>query len=544
MHIAGKNRLQIEMSCLEDRITAVNPVRVIDAFIDALDLEKLGFGSSIPEYSTDESPNPSAPLVNKGGRPSYASCDLLRLYIYGYYNRIRSSRMLERECWRNVELHWLIGGISPNYHTISDFRKDHRKALKKVFKIFVRFLLENELIEGDTLAIDGTKVRAVNSKKNNYNKAKVERQLSYIENKTEEYLNQLEEMDASEKAGADLQIKKEEVQAKIEKLKINKVFYNNMARRVAQSEDLQVSTTDPDSRSMPIHHNQIEVAYNIQCATDQKNCLITHFEVTNENDTKALFKAAHDTKEALQKSANDSITVLADKGYHNGEQLHQCEAENIITIVANRERSAETNNIPTADYFSEKFIYDAGKNTYTCPAGETLTTNGSWYTKDHTAKTRKKSTKYLFQQFKTKACTSCGVKQFCTKNAKGRIIDRSEHQDTVDRNNARMINEKSRYLLRQQIVEHPFGTIKRSWGYYFTLLKGKEKVNGEYAIIFTVYNLRRSVSILGVPELIKRLKAFKEMLFNFFYTHTTYTAFRNQILKIIFFSNRTITGML
>ena len=180
MHIAGKNRFQIEMSCMEYRITSENPVRVIDAFVDVLHLEKLRFVSVVPEFIADEMPNPSAQFVNKGGRPSYAACDLLRLYIYGYYNRIRSSRMLERECWRNLELHWLIGGIMPNYHTISDFHKDHRKALKNVFKIFVRFLVENELIEGSTVAVDGTKVRAVNAKKNNYNKAKVDRQLSSI----------------------------------------------------------------------------------------------------------------------------------------------------------------------------------------------------------------------------------------------------------------------------------------------------------------------------------------------------------------------------
>ena len=302
----------------------------------------------------------------------------------------------------------------------------------------------------------------------------------------------------------------------ISKLKDRKQFYDSITERLNKCSDGQVSTTDPESRSMPIHHNQIEVAYNIQCATDDKHCLIVHFEATNENDTKALYAVSQGAKDALEKTEDESITVLADKGYHNGEQLQQCAEANIQTLVANRERS-ETKDVPTSDYFSEKFKYNKESHTYTCPQGETLKTNGSFYTKDHTAKTRKNSTKYLFQQFKTKACKSCSVKQICTKNKNGRIIDRSQYQDTIDRNNARIVNEKERYLLRQQIVEHPFGTIKRAWGYYFTLLKGKEKVNAEYAIIFTVYNLRRVVTILGVKELLKRLKTFKQRIFYFFY---------------------------
>ena len=489
---------------MDEWIGAENPVRLIDALVEALNIDQLGFAKA-------------KPAQDLGGRPSYPPKDLLKLYLYGYYNRIRSSRMLERECTRNMELRWLINGLVPNYHTIADFRKDHRKELKNVFKKFTSFLLNNDLLNGENVAVDGTKIRAVNAKKNNFNAEKVNRHLEYIDNKTEDYFNQLDSIDQQENKSDLINESIQKIQSKISKLKERKIFYNSIAEQLSTTNDSQVSTTDSESRSMPIHHNQIEVAYNIQCATDDKHCLIIHFEATNENDTKALFAASMGAKTALEKTAEESITILADKGYHNGAQLHLCEQANIQTIVAQRERS-ETQGIPTPEYFSEKFSYNKESQTYNCPAGKTLTTNGSWYTKDHTAKTRKNSTKYHFQQFKTSACKNCSVKHFCTKNKIGRIIDRSEYQDTVDKNNARIIHEKERYLLRQQIVEHPFGTIKRAWGYYFTLLKGKEKVNAEYAIIFTIYNLRRVVSILGVKELLKRLKTFKQTVFCLLYS--------------------------
>ena len=517
MYITGINRHQVEMTSMEERIDKDNPVRVIDAFVDVLDLTQLGFVAAVAEYDPAK---PSAKyLRNQGGRPSYRTMDLLKLYLYGYYNRIRSSRMLERECYRNIELHWLIGAITPNYHTIADFRKDHPDALKRMFNTFRKFLLTHGLIEGEVIAVDGTKVRAVNSKKRNYNADKVKRQLKYIENKTEEYMKQLDEMDANENASDDDKIKKEEVQAKIEKLKTNRAFYTNMATQVAASDDGQVSTTDPDSRSLLIHHNQIEVGYNIQCATDSKNSLIVHFDVTNQNDTKALYAVAQSAKYAVGKTEEETIMVPADTGYHNGEQLSKCEANKIITIVPPRDYS-NRGEIPTVDYLVEKFTYNEEADTYTCPQGETLTTNGNWYKKSHDDHNRKHGTQYMMKHYKTTACTACVMKQYCTSNVRGRMIERSEYQGTVERNNARVKNNRELYSKRQEIVEHPFGTIKRAWGYYYTLLKGKEKVNGEYAIIFTVYNLRRSVSILGVNELIKRLKEFKNTLFNFFYNLT------------------------
>ena len=530
MYVTGIDRYQADLMSMEDRIDKDNPVRVIDAFVDVLILNDLGFREEVPEYDPEK---PCAKhLRNLGGRPSFKTKDLLKLYLYGYYNRIRSSRMLERECYRNIELYWLIGAITPNYHTIADFRKDHPDALKRVFNAFRKFLLNNELIAGEVIAVDGTKVRAVNSKKRNYNADKVNRHLKYIENKTEEYMKQLDEMDAKETATDDYRIKKEEVQAKIEKLKTNRAFYNNMAAQVAASDDGQVSTTDPDSRSLLIRHNQVEVGYNIQCATDSKNSLIVHFDVTNENDTKALYAVAQSAKYAVEKTDEDTIIVPADTGYHNGGELVKCEINNIITLVPPKDYS-QRGAIPTADFLFEKFTYNEEADTYTCPQGETLITTGTWYMKDHGLYHGKKSTQYKVKHYKTTACTTCVMKQYCTKSTRPRLIERSEYQDTVERNNARVKANRELYSKRQQIVEHPFGTIKRAWGYYYTLLKGKDKINGEYALVFTVYNLRRSVSILGVNELIKRLKEFKNTLFKLFFNLTLHKRYWNENFLLV-----------
>ena len=270
---------------MDDLIAEDNPVRVIDALVNALDLEQLNFIKSKPEHKAVESTN----IEDKGGRPCYAPAAMLKLYLYGYYNRIRSSRMLEKECTRNIEIQWLIQNLIPNYHTIADFRKDNKKALPLVFKKFTQFLLHNELIGGANTVVDGTKVRAVNSKKNNFNQEKISRHLDYIENKTEAYLNEMDAADNEENSAEDLASKMQKLQSKILKMTNRKKFYDSLTAQLSGSEDGQVSTTDPESRSMPIHHNQVEVAYNIQCATDDKNCMIVHFDVTNDNDTKVLY---------------------------------------------------------------------------------------------------------------------------------------------------------------------------------------------------------------------------------------------------------------
>lgn len=268
-----------------------------------------------------------------------------------------------------------------------------------------------------------------------------------------------------------------------------------------------MSTSDKESRALIQHHNVVEVSYNSQTAVDSKHCLIIHYQALNKNDSKALAPTALAAKQALGKKR---ITVLADKAYHSGEQLSECLDNSIITIVAYKEPARGA--VPTAAYYLEQFLYDEKKDHYICPKGEILSSNGSWYDKHKVSWEKKNASPYMVKHYKSKACLSCSVKALCTTNKAGRLIERSEHAAVIKSNNLRLIRQKEVYRKRQAIVEHPFGTIKRSWGYTYTLMKGLKKVDGELGLIFTCYNLRRAVSILSVPKLLKLLKNNKKWL--------------------------------
>ena len=271
---------------------------------------------------------------------------------------------------------------------------------------------------------------------------------------------------------------------------------------------------------MPVNHGRIEVSYNVQTAVDSKHCLIVNYENTNTNDKKALVSVAVETKNILQKN---SIEVLADKGYHNGEQIDVCTKNDIVTYVAVPDipRSNET---PTPSYFGDKFRYDSLKDTFTCPEGFILQTNGKWYQKGNGKKYHN-----LVKHYKTAACGTCSAKSLCTTNARGRLIERSQYAKSVEENAKRINEEKEKYLLRQQIVEHPFGTIKRQWGFDYVLLKGLKKNEADFGLIFSAYNLRRILSILGIPELKKRLKG----VFIFFHNPIRYI--KHYTIKYFFY---------
>lgn len=471
--IIGKNRSQVEFSTLEDGIALDNPVRLLDVFVDKLEMDKMGFEKAVPK---------------KEGRPPYDPAVIIKLYLYGYLNRIRSSRKLEIECGRNLELRWLLKELTPNYHSIADFRQLHAKQLKFVFKVYLSFLRDQELLGSKLVAIDGTKIRAQNSKKNNFNTKKIDRHLAYIEEKAAGYLKELDACDANESQSPEIVIRKELVQAQIKSFDARKIKYEELQKEVALSNEGQVSATDADSRALTMHHNIVEISYNAQTAVDDKHCLIAEFDVINKNDINALYNVASETRSTLEVS---ELAVLADKGYHNGIELEKCEEAGISTIVAYREID------------NGKFIYNIETDSYTCPQNETLKTTGTWHEK-------KKANRIVkVKLYRTPACKDCPLKSTCTSSEGGRQIERSQYQDTVDRNNKRVDENQPLYKRRQAIVEHPFGTIKRAWGFTYTLLKGLEKVKGEMALIFLSYNIRRSMSILGVEELIRRLKDWK-----------------------------------
>ena len=481
-YIIGENREQVQFWSLEESISDDNEVRVIEAFVNALNLERLGF---------------KLKPLKKEGRPPFHNSVFLKLYLYGYYNGIRSSRRLERECQRNIELQWLLQKRLPNYHSIADFRKDNGKELKSVFKLFVLFLKEEDLVEGKIVATDGTKIRAQNSRKNNFSESKITRHLIYIENKMQEYFMELDANDKNENNSEKIK----QVKIKIERLKKHKIKYETLQTELEKSGETQISTTDTDSKALLVYGQVVEVSYNIQTSTDEKNKLIIAYQTTNRNDRNALSSIAKEAKENLDVN---SLLTINDKGYHNGREIQECEKHNIKTIVAYSQLVNSNEKGTRQEYLVDKFIYNKKTDTYKCPQGEILRTKGTWHAK------HRENFVNQFKKYRTPKCKECRVKHLCTgRKTGGREIERSEFADSVERNNLRYEMQQELYKKRQTICEHPFGTMKRQWGYNFTLMKGLKKVEGEMGIIFIVYNLKRTINILGARKLIAKLKKWK-----------------------------------
>ena len=476
--IYGKDRHQIAFSSLEERIHPDNVVRFIDAFVEKIDLEKLGVAVASTKAE---------------GRPRFKEKYFLKLYLYGYINGIRSSRKLALECHRNIEVQWLLHETFPNYHSIADFRKDNPKALRHLFKLYVVFLKEAGLIGGSKVAIDGTKSRASNSKKNNYNQKKIDRHLAYIDAKTAEYLSQLEINDEQEQGEVSSPL-----EPKLEHLKASRLKYELLEQQLQQSGEPQISTTDADARALLVQGQVVEVSYNIEAAVDGEHKLLIATHTINRNDRNALHAIALEAKENI---AAEELTVIADKGYHNGRQLQRCAEANLTTIVAQQEIVNSNDHGTTAEYLVTQFVYDGETDTYRCPAGETLTTKGTWHTK------AREHSPYRYKKYRTAQCKSCPVKHLCTGRAKGgREIERSEFAEVVEANAKRYHANKALYRKRQEWNEHIFGTIKRQWGYYYTNLRGLEKVNGEHSLIMLVYNIKRSINLLGMPKILETIK--------------------------------------
>jgi transposase len=519
----GVNRQQINLFpiSLDAAIAEDNVVRVIDAFVNWLDLEKLGF-----LHTSD----------NLLGTSMYPPSMLLKLYLYGYLNRIRSSRRLELECTRNIELHWLLHRMTPGYHTIADFRKNNPQALKGVFKEFTQFCITMSLVEGETIAFDGTRIHAQNSQKNNFNAKRLENLLSRIDTKMgqyEEYLKALDEQDKVETSETQMIVPvgktKESVEKTLALLEERRIQYQAFAEQLktaseqgCPTEDLQISTVDPDARAMIFKKSHTEVGYNIQTAGDAKNKLIIHFDVTNVNDNNALSDLALATKDILHKKDEESYNALADTGYHNGKELTICEQANIKTFVCPDDINKAKSQLKSdsANPFSkDKFIYDALSDTYTCPNDQKLKTNGTWYTSkvNSTSRLERQTKQYTLPM---SICKACPFSEQCQGNAvkhnRGRTIHRTPFDDAILINRKRVLQNPDAYKQRKEIIEHPFGTIKRSWGFNYTLLKTKKKVAGEFALIYCAYNIRRVISILGVNELIKALNNQNSILLYYF----------------------------
>lgn len=489
--INGTPRHQVQFSSLDSQVAADNPVRIIDAFVEKLDTRQLGL---LPQQRNKQR--------HPGGAPRFDDKLLLKLYLYGYLNKIRSSRKLELECSRNTELRWLMQELSPNYHTIADFRKNNGGALKNLFRLYVHFLDELNLLGKQTIAIDGSKFRAVNSRKNNYNQKKIDKHQAMVSEKADKYLKELDELDKEDAEDPGPSYRKEEVEAALQRLTERKIKYDNLQQQLDNTEEKQISTSDADSRAIIINKNIVEVAYNTQAGVDARHNLIVHVQATNTNDGKALHSAALQAKENMGLKKEDTLDELSDKGYHTGAELQKCHDDNIQTFTAFKEQPSVKHL--QKEFLSEQFIYNKEQDSYTCPAGETLTSLGTWHNKNGDAG----ETSYRFKTYRTDGCKTCSLKTNCTKLNK-RIIHRSEYQDAVDRNNANIRNNPDYYKKRQSICEHPFGTIKRQWGYTYTLMKGLQKVNGEMNLIMLAYNFKRTLSIVGFAKMLEAVQNWK-----------------------------------
>ena len=473
-HIQGQNRNQIRMISLEQMVEQESLVRIIDSFVDMLDMEQFGF---------------SYFKLNKEGRPPFHPSTMMKIYLYGYQNSIRTCRKLEKACKTNLEMMWLINEQRPHYKTIANFRKDNSKAFKAVFRYFVALLKEWKLIDGKTIAIDSFKIRAQNSLKNNFNERKVKRHIDYIDKKIAEYEQVLDhEFD-------------EDTKDKLEHNHQKKANYQNIGKHLKETGDGQISTTDPDSRAVVFQRNSIKIGYNVQAVSDSKNKLLIAADTGDVNDTKSLAVMVEKARQNIgDLDEGVEMNVLADKGYHSGRELKACEELGVNTFVSPKESSSTITN---PDFAMDSYKYNELQDTYTCPAGEAMQTNGRWYNK----KLKNGRQSYKVKHYKTKACNGCQLRTQCTTNKRGRFIERTEYQQYVDRNNNRVKQQPDYYRQRQQVIEHQFGTLKRQWHFDYTLTKGKEKVLGEVYLAFTCYNLKRTLSILGFEALMSKIKA-------------------------------------
>ena len=463
----GQSREQLTLytTCLEDMIPRDNAVRYIDAFVNGLDIKALGFQPLSPQ-----------------GRPPYDPADLLKLYIYGYMNRMRSSRQLERECGRNIEVIWLLGNLKPDHNTIARFRKQNPKAIKHVFRASVNLARNFNLIGAVLIAGDSTKLRAQNSKKNNYNKKKVQRHLDYIDKKIEAYNQELSEADGDAK---------ETINTHIEKHKGQRKHYERIDRKLQEdnsSENPQLSTSDHDSRHQIVRGTITEVSYTAQTTVDAKHKLLIDYKITNQNDKKAMGMMLRRAKAILRTNA---FTALYDKGYHTGSEFHMAHTLGIDTLVA-IPAIGRASQAPDPRYNAEKFKYDQDDDSYTCPQSKTLTSNGSWY----------KGRNYYFKQYKTRACRNCPVRSKCTTaKVNGKIVQRSEFTQFIEANAKRVEESENTYKKRQAIVEHPFGTIKRQWGFdHIMTKKGIPSASADFGLTALAYNLRRLFNIKAASE--------------------------------------------
>jgi len=459
---------------IDEYVDADNPVRFIDAFIDHLDLKKLNFKYADPKET---------------GRPPYNPGDLLKLYIYCYLNRVRSSRKLEKETHRNVEVMWLIRRLKPDFKTIADFRKDNRTSFKKVFREFNLLCRKLDLFGNELMAIDGSKFKASNNKSKNYSDRLLNKKLKEIDDKIDKFFQKMDEMDKAE--GHIPRLTVDDLHEKISELKDRKEYYKNISNKLKRSGESQISLTDPDSRAFPKKF-KVGVGYNAQVAVDDKNHLIVEQDVTNAvTDIDQLSDIAIKAKNSL---SLDKVKVVADAGYCNAKEVKACDDAGIEAYIPRIHTSINKNR---GLYTKEMFKYDSENDCYICPAGKKLT-----YRFRSSEKKRDKKREVIY--YISSDCRKCLKKPYCTK-AKARRITRCPEEHSIDEMNKRMAKNLEIMNKRKQIVEHVFGTIKFWNEQDHFLMRGLEKVKAEFSLSALSYNITRTINVVGLNRLIEAL---------------------------------------
>lgn len=489
-YMSGVERTQTVLfpQSLDEYISADNPVRFIDAYVANLDLVKLGFAHAIPSET---------------GRPAYDPGDLLRLYIYGYLNRVRSSRRLEKETQRNVEVMWLMRKLRPDFKTIADFRMDNRAALSGVFKEFIAFCRDLEMFGGELVAVDGSKFRASNSRERLFTAAKLADRLQRIEEQIRAFLAELDRNDqeqeqAEREQGAQEVLNAQQLQTKISELRERQERYRALQQEMEERHLRQIALTDPDARLMPQSFSQgggTVVAYNLQTAVDSKHKLIAAYTVTTDtNDLRQLANMATQAKEALKV---ESLEVVADRGYYDGDEVAKCEAQGIRAYVAKPPSSSKS--LSQGLFSKADFVYDAAADGYRCPAGE-------WLSYRFTA-TQQRGRELKHYYTSIAGCASCELRPKCTTRTDGgpRQVTRLVNESALDRMAQRVAAEPEKLALRKELAEHPYGTLKRPWNLGYFLLRGLSKVDAESALSLLAYNMTRVMNVLGIPALMAAL---------------------------------------
>jgi transposase len=476
-HIHGANRHEVILfpERLDDYIAEANPVRFLDAFVDELDLAACGFHRAVPAAT---------------GRPGYAPGDLLKLYLYGYLYRLRSSRRLEQEAQRNVELLWLLKKLRPDHKTIANFRKNNLEPLRQVCRTFTLLCKKLDLFGAELVAIDGSKFRAVNATERNFTQDKLTKRLAHIDEHIATYLKELERNDTEEDGGTGGGALAEALAAKIAALKQRKLLYEGFQAQLRSHSQEQLSLTDPESRSMKRGKGRgTEVCYNVQTAVDAKHKLIVACEVTNDSgDRDWLSPMARQAKEVLA----CRFDAVADMGYDHGHEVKACLEAGITPYVSRPLTSA---NEKLGLFSKEDFTYNKATDTSQCPAGARLT-----FRFDTVERGRH------IRYDATSACSGCVLKLQCTRKKGGRRLTRWVDEQLLEEMEQRVRSRPEVMKRRKTLVEHPFGTMKRGWDASYFLMRGLEKVRTECSVTVLAYNLRRVLNLVELPRLIAALR--------------------------------------